>query len=330
MVTGSVWRLAAQACLVVVLLCATGCTPEATSSPARSPELVYHTATAVPSVEMTPTTFAIIGDYGQGRAQERLVAKLVASWNPAFVITTGDNYTIESGGKGTGRYDRSTGAYYGAWLKDITTSGRRLPVGSAPVNAFFPALGNHDYSDSAGPGDYLRYFRLPGEGFSNSSGNERFYDYVEGPIHFFVLNSNPREKEGVKATSRQGEWLRAQLAASTSPWNVVYDHHAPYSSGARHGSTSYMQWPFAAWGADAVISGHDHTYERIVRDGIVYFVNGLGGQIPVHQFDAPVAGSVVRYNGGWGAQRVTATDKRLRFEFYNAAGVLVDSHELAR
>ena len=315
---------------MVVLLCATGCTPEATSSPARLPELVYHTATAAPSVEMTPTTFAIIGDYGQGRVQERLVAKLVASWNPAFVITTGDNYTIESGGKGTGRYDRSTGAYYGAWLKDITTSGRLLPVGSAPVNAFFPALGNHDYSDSAGPGDYLRYFKLPGEGFSNSSGNERFYDYVEGPIHFFVLNSNSEEKEGVKSTSRQAEWLRAQLAASTSPWNVVYDHHSPYSSGARHGSTPYMQWPFAAWGADAVISGHDHTYERIVRDGIVYFVNGLGGQIPVHRFDTPVAGSVVRYNGAWGAQRVTATDTRLRFEFYNAAGVLVDSYELAR
>ena len=23
-----------------------------------------------------------------------------------------------------------------------------------------------------------------------------------------------------------------------------------------------MQWPFAQWGADVVLSGHDHTYER--------------------------------------------------------------------
>ena len=330
MTTGCAWLPAAQVGLVAVLLCASGCTPRAASSPARMPVPESRVATDQPSVEMTPTTFAVIGDYGQGRAQERAVAKLVASWNPGFIITTGDNYTIESGGKGTGRYDRSTGAYYGAWLKDISTTGRRLPVGLAPVNAFFPALGNHDYSDSSGPGDYLRYFTLPGTGFVNSSGNERFYDYVEGPVHFFVLNSNPEEKEGVKSTSRQAEWLRAQLAASTSPWNVVYDHHAPYSSGALHGSTPYMQWPFAAWGADAVISGHDHTYERIVRDGIVYFVNGLGGQIPVHRFDSPVAGSAVRYNGGWGAQRVTATDRRLRFEFYNTAGFLVDSYELAR
>ena len=42
-----------------------------------------------------------------------------------------------------------------------------------------------------------------------------------------------------------------------------------------------MQWPFAAWGADAVLSGHAHAYERIERDGIVYFVNGLGGRSPL-------------------------------------------------
>jgi tartrate-resistant acid phosphatase type 5 len=330
LITGRAWPLAVQVGLLVVLLSTSGCVPEAKSSPARVPVFVSQVATAGPSAEMTPTTFAIIGDYGQGRVQERLVARLVASWSPAFIITTGDNYTVESGGKGTGRYDQSTGAYYGAWLKDISTTGRHVPAGLAPVNAFFPALGNHDYSDSAGPGDYLRYFKLPGDGFSNSSGNERFYDYVEGPIHFFVLNSNPEEKEGVKATSRQAEWLRAQLAASTSPWNVVYDHHAPYSSGALHGSTAYMQWPYAAWGADVMISGHDHTYERIVQDGIVFFVNGLSGQIPVHRFATPVPGSVVRYNGGWGAQRVTATYRRLQFEFYNAAGALVDSYDLAR
>ncbi len=88
-ITSRAWLPAVQVGLVAVLLCASGCTPQAASSPARMPVPVSRVATDQPSVEMTPTTFAVIGDYGQGRAQERAVAKLVASWNPGFVITTG-------------------------------------------------------------------------------------------------------------------------------------------------------------------------------------------------------------------------------------------------
>ena len=38
-----------------------------------------------------------------------------------------------------------------------------------------------------------------------------------------------------------------------------------------------MQWPFKDWGADAVLTGHDHIYERLLVNGIPYFVNGIGG-----------------------------------------------------
>ena len=55
------------------------------------------------------------------------------------------------------------------------------------------------------------------------------------------------------------------LAASTAPWKIVYMHHPPYSS-SQHGSTPGMQWPFENWGASLVLTGHDHTYERILRD----------------------------------------------------------------
>jgi len=273
-------------------------------------------------------TFAVIGDYGMGDAHERAVAKLVASWDPAFIITTGDDYYSPAGGKGTGRYDESTGAFYGKWLKDISTTGRRLRKGPAEVNAFFPSLGNHDYVDARpAPKTYLRYFTLPGAGFANSSGNERYYDFVQGPVHFFVLNSNPEEPAGTSRGSRQARWLKAQLAASTSSWNVVYDHHPPYSSDDEHGSTDYMRWPFASWGADVVVSGHSHTYERIERDGIVYFVNGLGGA-DRYGFEKPVRGSAARYRSDWGAQRVTATETALEFEFRTVTGKVVDSYRL--
>ena len=223
----------------------------------------------------------MIGDYGVGDKNELAVAKLVSSQNPDFVVTAGDNYYREAGGRGTSKYDKSAGAYYGAWMKDVPAGGSGQAAGTAAINGFFPILGNHDYTDATPSLEtYLDYFTLPGTGFTNTSGNERYYDFVQGPVHFFVLNSNPQEPDGTSATSKQAQWLQTQLAASTSPWNIVFAHHPPYSSDNVHGSTPRMQWPFAAWGADAVISGHVHTYERLVRDGTVYFVNGLGGEAP--------------------------------------------------
>jgi predicted phosphodiesterase len=296
------------------------------------------TSTAAPAAEPTTsagaatasavTTFAVIGDYGSNDDHERAVARLVVSWNPVFVIAAGDDYYAKAGGTGTGRYDESTGAYYGRWLKDITTIGHRLPVGTAAVNAFFPALGNHDYSDALpAPQTYLTYFDLPGTGFSSSSGNERYYEFVEGSVHFFVLNSNSAEPDGTSSRSRQAAWLKRALAASTSVWNVVYDHHPPYSSDSTHGSTTSMRWPFAAWGADVVISGHAHTYERVMRDGIVYFVNGLGGA-QRYGFGAAISGSVSRYDANWGAQVATASETTLTFEFRSVGGARVDRYVL--
>ncbi len=88
--------------------------------------------------------------------------------------------------------------------------------------AFFPTLGNHDwYTNDAQP--YLDYFTLPG--------NERYYDFVWGPVHFFALDSDEHEPDGVNAGSAQAAWLQQGLAASTSPWNIVYTHYPPYSSG---------------------------------------------------------------------------------------------------
>lgn len=259
---------------------------------------------------------------------EAAVARLVASWNPAYIVSVGDGYYTPAGGVGTARFDESTGAYYCRWLAHITTTGRRCPSGQATTNAFFPAMGNHEYADAVpAPDTYLTYFDLPGQGFVSSSGSERFYDFVQGPLHFFVLDSDAREPAGRDSTSPQAQWLRQQLAASTSRWNIVYDHHPPYSSDTTHGSTPELQWPFAEWGADVVVSGHAHSYERVMRDGIVYFVNGLGGA-ERYNFGTPVAGSAARYNDNWGAQRVTVTPDSLTFAFLTVDGSVIDSYTL--
>jgi tartrate-resistant acid phosphatase type 5 len=96
-----------------------------------------------------------------------------------------------------------------------------------------------------------------------------------------------------------------------------------------HGSTTWMQWPFKAWGADAVLAGHEHTYERLLVDGLPYFVNGLGGGA-IYNFGTALPESQFRYNADYGAMLVTATGTDLHFEFYSRTGKRIDQYELTK
>ncbi|GBD09957.1 Alkaline phosphatase [Candidatus Thermoflexus japonica] len=252
--------------------------------------------------------FAVIGDYGQAGPPAEAVARLVRSWNPDFIVTTGDNNYP----RGEARtMDANIGRYYHMFIAPYR--GRYGP--GADRNRFFPALGNHDWA-TAGARAYFDYFSLPG--------NERYYDVRWGPVHLFVLDSDPHEPDGITASSRQAHWLEAQLQTTDAPWRLVILHHPPYSSGL-HGPTPALQWPFAAWGVTAVLAGHDHVYERIERDGILYFVNGLGGHPARYPFRTPIPGSRVRYREQYGAMRVEADACRIVFQFIAIDGRLIDT-----
>ena len=267
--------------------------------------------------------FAVIGDYGTGSTGERQVADLVKSWNPEFVATLGDN-NYPSGAAST--IDQMVGKYYQEFIGNY--SGKYGP-GSAD-NRFFPALGNHDWRTRLGspalPTPYLDYFSLPG--------NERYYTFSKGPVQFFVLDSGDGsgggndgfEPDGCSADSIQGNWLKQGLAASDKVWQVVLLHHPPFSSGD-HGSTPIMQWPFREWGVDLVMSGHDHHYERIDKEGLTFLVNGLGGAsltTPV----SPVDGSQVRLSGQYGALRCSATEQMLKMEMVSVSGKILDTFQI--
>jgi hypothetical protein len=258
----------------------------------------------------TAVQFAVFGDYGTAGPNEAAVAALVHSWNPAFIITTGDNnYSVGS----AATIDDNIGQYYHDFIAPYTGS---YGAGAAS-NAYFPALGNHDWY-TAGAQPYLDYFTLPG--------NERYYDLARGPVHLFSIDSDPNEPDGIDSNSVQATWLQAALAAAPEPWKLVYFHHPPYSSGS-HGPTPALQWPFAAWGATAVLTGHDHDYERLEVGGFPYMVVGLGGT-SIYPFNSPLPGSLVRFNDDYGAMRVTADTSSITFEFITQAGVLVDSYTL--
>jgi len=193
--------------------------------------------------------------------------------------------------------------------------------------------------------------------------NIRFYDVrlgaATGPssVHLFIFDSNKPTPYGrywkdevitntsgsctatVKAT--QGEWLQARLAASTARWKIVLFHHPPYYSatGAKDAQYEHMRWPFQAWGASAVITGHVHNYERLAMPDadannqpdyslptIPYIVNGAGGFVPEQGFDPNfvIQGSIARVEA-YGAQLVSANDDSISFLYYDIDGVLRDT-----
>lgn len=275
------------------------------------------TATAIPEIKPTETftpipvtRFAVIGDFGLAGQPEADVASLVKSWEPELIITTGDNNYPDGEAE---TIDDNIGQYYHEFIYPY--QGEYGP--GADVNRFFPTLGNHDWTTNKAQA-HFDYFELPN--------NERYYDFVWGSVHFFAVDSDSREPDGVGRSSIQGQWLKEQLAASTATWKVVYMHQPPYSSSS-DGSIDWAQWPYKEWGATAVIAGHSHVYERLLIDDFPYFVNGLGGG-PIYAFDEPISGSQVRFNDDYGAMLVEATSEKITFQFITRKFKLVDTYSI--
>jgi len=258
------------------------------------------------------TRFAMVGDFGMDNANELEVANLIkTNFQPEFIVTVGDNNYL-----GPANIDAAIGKYYHAFIGNYSGA---YGAGAAS-NRFFPALGNHDRDGGNGFTAHTNYFTLPG--------NERYYDFVRGPVHFFLLNTDPEEPHGRAVTSVQALWFSNRLASSTAPWRIVVAHDPPYSSSEAH---AIMRWPFEEWGASLVVSGDSHHYERILRDGFPYVVNGAGGA-SLAGFGTPTQGSVVRYNSDHGAMLMIASATNLTCEFWSAAGggTRIDQFTLAK
>lgn len=260
--------------------------------------------------------FAVIGDYGSGNQDEARVASMVRAWAPDLVITTGDN-NYDLGEAET--IDANIGQFYHNFISPYT--GAYGP--GAQINRFFPSLGNHDWFTRSGtpalPRPYLDYFTLPG--------NERYYDFTWGPVHFFALSSDVNEPDGRTFTSIQADWFKPRIAAADLPWKIVYFHHPPYTAGANL-PTPEMDWPFASYGTDLVLMGHDHNYQRIQRHGISYIINGAGGG-DLYGVPGNIDGLAAKYFDSHGAMLVQADRCWLVSRFINDSSEVIDTIRLS-
>ncbi len=147
-----------------------------------------------------------------------------------------------------------------------------------------PAPGNHEYL-TPGAAGYYDYF-----GPAAGDRSRGYYSYELGTWHLIALNSNCAAIGGCGAGSPQLQWLAADLAAHPRACTLAYWHHPRFSSGPHTNDAAYD----AFWqtlhqaGADLVLVGHDHDYERFgpqdpagradPRYGIRELVVGTGGQ----------------------------------------------------
>ena len=260
------------------------------------------------TVEDDSINFAVIGDFGKSGLAEKAVADMVDSWNPDFIITTGDNNYYE------GKYSTITEnitQYYGDYIYNYDAPDEYQCKGKAfrdSINRFFPSPGNHDANNSDQLAPYLNFFTLPGQ--------ENYYKFVWGPVSFFSLDS---ETGNLKT---QKSWLFKELDSSQTAFNIVYFHHSPWSNGF-HGNNTNMQWDFYNHNVDVIFAGHDHIYSRIEKKnekGMYYVVNGLGGcslyncipdALPSESFN------LFCYDENYGAIKARADNNCLEIKFYS-------------
>jgi hypothetical protein len=187
-----------------------------------------------------------------------------------------------------------------------------------------PALGNHDY----GTGDASAYFAYFGAAAGEAG--KGYYSYDLGAWHVVVLNSNC-EKVGCEAGSPQEIWLRADLAAHRNPCALAIWHHPLFTSGP-HGdslATKPLWQALYDAGAEVVIGGHDHDYERFAPQdaegrldaarGIREFVVGTGGR-STRPFATVKANSEIRATGSFGVLKLTLRPAAYEWRFLPVEG----------
>jgi hypothetical protein len=189
-------------------------------------------------------------------------------------------------------------------------------------NRTWPAPGNHDYeTPQAAP--YYNYF-----GANAGLAGRGYYSYSLGDWHIISLNSNTDAKSWGRA---QEDWLRKDLTDNPATCTLAYWHHPSFSSGNEHGNSPHTLELFRILyqhGVSALISGHDHIYERFTPQdpdgktdpkGIRQFIAGTGGA-PLYKIGSIKPNSEVRNIVAHGVLKLTLKAASYDWEFIPIAG----------
>jgi hypothetical protein len=268
--------------LAAALAAACTGTPQAgdTSASATAP------STASPATGQRLTTLLAAGDIASCASDGDEQTAALLDTLPGTILTLGDTVYDD------GAASQFARCYVPSWgrFRDRT----------------YPIPGNHDYH-TAGASGYFGFFGpragQPGKGW---------YSFDLGRWHLVALNSNCDEVGGCQPGSEQERWLRADLAAHPVRCTLAFWHHPRFSSGTTHGSDPAVGGLWLALyqaGAEVVLVGHEHNYERFApldpvggvdqARGVREFVVGTGGRSH-YPFGSPLAGSEARNSDSFG------------------------------
>ncbi len=205
-----------------------------------------------------PHSVAFYGDSQTGHEVHRSIVEGILALNPDMTFHTGD--LVEDG---YSEYD------WRVFIKITCELRERMP--------FYPCLGNHERESPY----YFKLFDLPG--------NEQWYyvDYFD--TRFIALDTNVEFEVG----SEQYEWFEKALQGCPYSRIITYFHHPPFSLVGYNPEIAKKVRDnlvplFETYGVDMVFSGHDHTYQRFLVNGIYYIVTGGGGgELHDKRYDDP-------------------------------------------
>jgi hypothetical protein len=255
------------------------------------------------------------GDIGDCTTDDDEATAALIDDIPGTVFTAGDNAYPE------GTSEQYRDCYEPTWgrFKDRTR----------------PAPGNHDHRTKGAAG-YLAYF---GDAAVNGDG-QPWYSFDLGAWHVVVLDSECEDVGGCAAGDPQGRWLAADLAASTAACTLAIWHVPRFSSGFHGNDRSVAPFWDALYaaGADVIVNGHDHDYERFAPQdpsgsedrerGIREFVAGTGGT-DLRKFEETARNSELRATVSHGVLELTLHARGYDWKFVPTTGRFSDSGSAA-
>ena len=220
-----------------------------------------------------------------------------------------------------GTLDQFQGAYDPTW-------GVQAPIS-------YPAVGNHEYHVPGAAG-YFDYWSDEGRPTGDRDGG--YYSFDLGSWHLISLNSNCSEVSCDDGTP-QNDWLEADLAATSSSCVLAFWHHPLFNSGAVHGDSALpgvreLWHDLYAAGADIVLNGHEHNYQRYAKqgpdglaraDGIREFVAGTGGSRLYPLLSAKAPNYETGQDTTFGVLRMHLDEGAYSWEFVAVDGTVTDT-----
>jgi hypothetical protein len=251
------------------------------------------TVMAVGDIACDPTSPHFNGGQGDAKfCQEKATSDLVVQAHPDAVLALGDNqYENATLSAFEQSYDPTWGRF-----KDIT----------------YPVPGNHEYQ-TPGAAGYFAYFGPLARNIPVA-----YYSFNLGDWHLIALNSECTAPRVIDcgAGSEQEHWLLSDLVANRSLCTLAFWHEPRFTSGRNlnHPALQAFWDDLYAFGADIVLNGHDHIYERFAPQnpqqqldprGIREFIVGGGGNNHQPAYGILQPYSVVRDNTTYGVLKLT-------------------------